>query len=801
MFDATNAGSGPHPSYPNSVLPVQPYAAGLNEAHLAELGAESAVDRTVMTQRGYETVAIDKADHRNLDALTALGVPDWAVKGDGAFPGLLIPLWGPDGRVGGYQFKPKSPRPNPDGKPMKYASLKGRPAVLDVHPRWTRLSAAAVPEIKDASRLLLITEGVKKGDALTSLDFVTIALSGVYNWRSTMGALGAWEEVALKGRKVGIVFDADLLHNTNVRKAAQRLRKWLLFRGAASVWFLIPPEEFNGKPTKGIDDYIAAGATRDDVKALAAPNLPVKAQAAETNLFTDAHMADRYAEAVLDGAYCYGEGRGWLQYGLGYWRRVDPAVPREAMRQHAIDLAAESYRHLAALTAARAKNEELEKAESTLTGWMGAQGLGRLNAALTLAEGLTGVRVRIAAFDAHPDLLNTPDGVLDLRTLHVAPHDPELYFTRTTAVAYEAGATDATFKAVLGSVEPDALSWLQIQMGQAITGHHGKRLVTLSGVGSNGKTKLMGALTGALGAKDVEGSGYARIVPNTLLLATHDRSGPTPEKMTLLGLRFAYMEETPEAGILNANMLKEVVDATGGITGRYMRQETVSWSPTHTLFLNTNHPPQVPGTDTAIWRRLSRVDFPYRFRLAGDDLGAWNPETDRDGMVGMEGALERPEALRAALAWLVEGAHLWYAGQDAGEEAHIPSSVQAATKRWREDTDDHLGWFRETLVPDPDAWIWSSVAYESFKAYVKGQNPGASPMKQKLFIQRLLSHTGLPVQLRAKVRARATESGLSVHRGADNEWNGIASPAVLRGPEGGQGAGIGGVRWRLNHDE
>src|SRR4051812_43509651 len=154
MFDATNAGSGPHPSYPNSVLPVQPYAAGLNEAHLAELGAESAVDRTVMTQRGYETVAIDKADHRNLDALTALGVPDWAVKGDGAFPGLADPAGGPGRQGRRFPVKAETPTPQPRRQadevrqPQRTAGRAGRapavdPAVRSRRPRDQRRFPAA----------------------------------------------------------------------------------------------------------------------------------------------------------------------------------------------------------------------------------------------------------------------------------------------------------------------------------------------------------------------------------------------------------------------------------------------------------------------------------------------------------------------------------------------------------------------------------------------------------------------------------------------------------------------------------
>jgi len=781
-----------------SQLPYQPYPAGLGEAHLAELTTESAVDRKVAAERGYATVVIERNDHSNIEHLKKLGIPEWALAGEGAFPGLLIPLWGPEGQVRGYQFKPRTPRVNADGKPMKYASQRGTASVLDVHPRWTRLSTAEVPEIRDAAIPLFIGEGIKKGDALTSLGITNVSLAGVYNWLSKGLRLAAWDEVQLEGRAIGIVFDADVVYNANVRKAAERLRKWLVtVRKARAVRYFIPPTEFNGKPIKGVDDFIAAGATKDDIMALASDRLPDPIEKGITaEVFADYDAAERYAERVLAGRFCYGEGRGWMQYTGTHWRRVGSEVPRNALGEFAKEMAEEARTRVTELVVARAKPEEIAKARDDLKGWTAAMGISRLNAAVDLAKGLPDLRVDVMEFDAHPDLLNTPSGVVDLRTGQVLEHDPDYYFTRITAVGYDPDACDEAFKAILGSVDPGALGWLQVHMGQAVTGHHGNRLVMLSGVGSNGKTKLMGVLTGALGAEDAHDAGYASIVPNTLLLNAHDRSGPTPEKMALLGLRFAYMEETPEAGILNTNMLKEVVDAAS-VSGRYMRQEIIKWKPSHTLFLNTNHPPQVPGTDIAIWRRLNRVDFPYRFRFSGDGLGEWNSKTDRAAMMGMGQALSTQAAQKAALAWLIEGARRWYDSWAAGEPIPTPAAVREATERWRQDTDEILSWFQESLISEPGAWIWTSVAYESFRQHATRNNPSGSVMKQKLFTQRLVGHTGIPAQIELRPGLRSTHPGLSVHPSAATDFDGIRFPSALRGPEGGRGWGLLGVRWRL----
>lgn len=766
--------------------PVE-YVDGCDSTTRRELHVASAIDPEVTRERGYETITRPStADQRPRQRMEELNIPTWATKEDRFFPGILIPIWGPTGRVVSHQFKPRVPATNREGKGMKYASAKGQSSRLDVHPRWTVLSEEVVPPIRDVKRPLFITEGIKKADALTTQGYVTVGLNGVYNWRSSMGTLGDWEDVPVKGRNVGIVFDADALTNRNVRAAGARLKKWLMSKGAAKVRFFIPPAEFNGKPSKGVDDYFAAGATKADFVALSLPNMPDPVE--DGAQFTDARMADRYADEVLSGNFLYVPGVGWRRWTGKRWENVDDAVPRNQMREHAITQYAEALRWKAELVEAR---KDATRAEEAADGWSSAQGKSRLVSALDLASGIPELRREVGDFDQDADLLNTPDGIVELRTSRLGAHDPERLMTRITAVGYDPAAKDDAFTTVLTSVSPDATDWLQIQLGQGLTGHHSDKLVMLTGVGRNGKSKLMGVLTRSLGANLADDAGYASIVPNTLLLTPTERSGPTPEKMTLLGLRLAYMEETPEDGILNANMLKEVVDAEN-ISARQLYQKQVSFRPQHSLFMNTNHPPQVNGTDTAIWRRLHRVDFPYRFRLPNDGLGE-ALDIDRPGMVGMAQKLSTDEAHRAALAWLVEGAKRWYELNDADEEAPVPTSVHLSVRKWREDTDDVLAFYAEHLVPQLGSWVWSTELYEVYAEWAKSRG-SRTPMSQKTFAGRLVAHTALP-GIVSKAQKRVQQEGRSTRQVATNQWL-AAGQKETHEPPSGRGWAFTGVRWK-----
>jgi hypothetical protein len=93
-------------------------------------------------------------------------------------PGLLIPVRSVVGRIAWWQYRPDLPRAGREGKKIKYLTPKGASMRLDVHPAMRHLLGN--PELP-----LFITEGIMKGDALTSLGLCTVSLLGVYNWRGT----------------------------------------------------------------------------------------------------------------------------------------------------------------------------------------------------------------------------------------------------------------------------------------------------------------------------------------------------------------------------------------------------------------------------------------------------------------------------------------------------------------------------------------------------------------------------------------------------------------------------------------
>ena len=232
-------------------------ASPLYDHHRTMLEGESGISPEVIVARGYETVAT-KTELKRRGFTPA----------QRSIPALCFPVFDPTGTRRFYQARPDEPRIN-KGKVVKYEMPAGSSMTLDVHPNVNgRLKNPKVP--------LFITEGVKKGDALVSRGLCAVALIGVWNFRGTnenggKTALADWEHVALNSRDVYIVFDSDVMTKRAVHAALVRLKAMLERRGARVKLIYLPTGD--GATKQGVDDFLAAGGSVDDLLALATSEL------------------------------------------------------------------------------------------------------------------------------------------------------------------------------------------------------------------------------------------------------------------------------------------------------------------------------------------------------------------------------------------------------------------------------------------------------------------------------------------------------------------------------------------------
>ncbi|QAU06491.1 DNA primase/helicase [Mycobacterium phage KiSi] len=358
------------------------------------------------------------------------------------------------------------------------------------------------------------------------------------------------------------------------------------------------------------------------------------------------------------------------------------------------------------------------------------------------------MRVRLADLDAKPYELNTPSGVVDLATGHMAPHHPEGWHTKITGAGYNPAAAAPAWQEFLDNTfgsDPELIAYVQRLAGLAVIGkvtHH--VMPFLFGGGSNGKSVLMDVLATVLGD-------YAITAPANFLLAGRDRH--ETEIARLHGARLVVCSEINADSKFDEAKVKVL---TGGdiLSGRYMRQDYFDFVPSHTLFLMGNHQPEVSAGGTSFWRRLRLIPFLHTV-----------PPERRNPNLAVE--LVRDEGA-AILAWVVAGAR-----QVAADGLREPASVLAATKEYSEQ-EDALGRFiTECCVLTPGATGGGVKPAMVLKAYQRwAQSNGEDATVSQIKLGRELSaRFGVRSVVSNSVRHYA---GLAMQPGWDlsNEWQG-----------------------------
>lgn len=280
-------------------MTAEDLAQRLCDTHLVMLRAESGISDAVILARGYRTIQ-DTKDPALADFAPA----------QRRAPGLLLPLWSTDGQNPLNVYRPDIPRTyddkrkrkNTDGtypqRVIKYELPKGEGSRLDCPPTCR-------PELGNPKTPLWITEGQKKADALASLGFCAVALLGVWNWkgRNDFGGvtlLADFDHIALNGRDVRIVFDSDVIRKREVKQALERLTEHLQRKGARVVAVYLPAGEKGAKT--GVDDYLGAGHTAQELEALIEAPRPLPQPAPVTvRLLAEAPKSLSRPLALVDG--------------------------------------------------------------------------------------------------------------------------------------------------------------------------------------------------------------------------------------------------------------------------------------------------------------------------------------------------------------------------------------------------------------------------------------------------------------------------------------------------------------------
>ncbi len=319
-------------------------------------------------------------------------------------------------------------------------------------------------------------------------------------------------------------------------------------------------------------------------------------------------------------------------------------------------------------------------------------------------------------FDTDLDLLNCPNGVVDLRTGNIQPHATSQRFTHCTAVDYKPGADYVEWvNWLVDTTSAETAEWLQIAVGYSLTGHTREEILFyLYGPPRSGKGTFIESIIALLGKP------MSSVISFSTLTAPQEADTQNFNLAPLHSSRFVSAEESNPHERFNEAKVKLI---TGGndIQCAFKRKTPFTYRPKYKIWLASNNPVNADPDDDAVWGRIRVIEFPHS-KLGKEDKA-------------LKERMKSTEMLESVLCWAIEGAIKWYQLGSSGLK-ELDSAAKAKTSQ-RNDLDSIQAWLDECCnTTDPTSFSGNSALRSSYENWCKDN--GHTPKKQKGFTQSLV---------------------------------------------------------------
>lgn len=408
--------------------------------------------------------------------------------------------------------------------------------------------------------------------------------------------------------------------------------------------------------------------------------------------FDDTGNAQRFVDLFGDKVrYCYTDKR-WLWYDGRKWctdmtgavkRLADKAVAcmsaelkvyEQTDADEGTDMAKAFEKHMKSSRSNKSKNAMLN-------------------------EVMHHVPILPSQLDRYKAALNTPGGVIDLKSGALAPHDPKNYFTKITAVEYSENADCPRWTAFLDDIfggDKDLIRYVQKAVGYSLTGATSEQCAFfLYGTGRNGKSTFLDII------RDIFGDYAANIQPETIMVRSNQSTAINSDIARLKGARLVTSVEPNEGVRINEGLLKQLTgDDT--VTARKLYGDEFEFKPEFKLWMATNHKPVIRGTDTGIWRRIHMIPFTCVI-----------PEEKIDRRLKYKLSAE----LTGIFRWAVEGCLLWQK-----EGLKMPRAVLEEVREYRREMDVISAFVEDKCTVGKGLSVKSSQLFAAYLNWAEQNN-------------------------------------------------------------------------------
>ena len=344
---------------------------------------------------------------------------------------------------------------------------------------------------------------------------------------------------------------------------------------------------------------------------------------------------------------------------------------------------------------------EAEKIKEAVTAFLKKScNQNRIDSCLKRARGVFDGRV--SDFDKDGYLLNVQNGIVNLKTGELLPHDKKYMCSKICRAEYNPllrGAPSLWTK-TLETIVPDEQErrYLQKWAGYMLTGSAAEeKLLFLYGEGGSGKGTFLNSLGWMMGD-------YADTVDIEVFQSSRNDghaggAAASPEIAKLAGLRTAIGSESGVGRKMNDAKVKNLT-GRDDITARFLYGQQFTFSPTVKFVLMSNYLPAVhDATDSGLGRRL--VIAPFMENL----------ESQRD--ISLKDRLKEPDNLAAVLAWCMDGCLMWQR-EELGE---APERFARQARRFYADSDTLQQFIDDECKAGPGARSKVKLFHENYQEW------------------------------------------------------------------------------------
>jgi putative DNA primase/helicase len=412
--------------------------------------------------------------------------------------------------------------------------------------------------------------------------------------------------------------------------------------------------------------------------------------------------------AEVEGKILYSPERKLWHVWNGYQWRIDNLLAARAvvedallhMSQHAVK-AAES-----------APNEKQKKAAETAAMKMQSAKLARTVEDLLRSR----LSCEVASFDQDVWVLNTPTGLVDLRTGDLHPSDPNARCAYATACGPADGRPERFLRYLDETTQGDkALQRFLIKlMGYCLTGVTDEQTLSfIWGTTNTGKSLFIKTMKLLFGD-------YADVAaPETFATTRGDRHPADMAK--LVGRRLVISSETEAGRAWDSRRVKEVT-AGDPMTARFMKENFFTFTPTFKVVMVGNHEPAIKDLDDAMAARVHIIPFTHQV-APSDQISRYEEE-----LVEEEG----PQILNM----LIKGCLSW----QETKPLDPPEVVRLRTKQYHYEEDSIQQWLDERCVISEELETSGQLLYEDWSQWCRqgGEHPGTRRSFKQLLVAKKL---------------------------------------------------------------